>query len=458
MWGQGSVYSIALALQVGSGLVVLPILTRLLDPAEYGLVALAILVFTLVRVAASAGLGVVAVRDWFRFADGPLRARRLMLASVGTAVLLTLSLSVLLEIWPLPFGGADSATVISLAVWMALPGSIQGVCQEALRAAQRPWGFVGVSFLAGPGAQLSGLGALALAATPSASAYIAGLLIGTIVSALVGVLLTKPWRGGRPRIAETVEGLRIGSPFVLHGMGWVLLALGDRAIVERLEGVAAAGRYQLAYTVGTLTLALLTAVSSAWGPIIYSAPRSDRWTLLSITTLSILRALAAASALLALSLPLLLRLLAPPSYDPEEMTQVAGIVALAVVPYVAYAAYSHVLTWKGRTGVFAWAALASAVVNLALVTVLVPPLGLVGAAIATTVGYAVLSVLITAYGRRVVAVPWQIRECAEVAGLATVGCLAGALIPLTLAGGTARVILLLSILVLLVPHSRRSNP
>lgn len=442
LWGRGSVYSVALVLQVGSALLVLPVVTRLLGPTGYGIVAVAVLVFTLSRSLASAGLGAAVVRDWFVPEDGPLRARRIMVAAFGVAIVVTLAISALSFAWLPIIGGVETSAAMSLAVWMALPAAIQGVCQDALRAADRPWPFVVVSVLAGPGAQIAGVVLLATSGTASASAYISGLLAGTVVSAAVGVYYARPWRGGFPRFDETAGALRMSLPFVPHAVGWVLLGLGDRAIIDNLEGAAATGRYQLAYTVGTLGLTLLMTLSNAWSPIVFGARDEDRWPLLATTALSLLRTLAFATVILSLALPFVLRILAPPSFDIWEMTQVGGVLAFAVVPYVGYVAHTQLLTWLRRTRIFAWAALVSAGVNLALVALLVPHFGLVGAAVATLFGYAVLSALVAVRGHRSATVPWARRQWGLYSAMAAVGCTAGALLPESASGTAARVVLL----------------
>jgi O-antigen/teichoic acid export membrane protein len=69
---------------------------------------------------------------------------------------------------------------------------------------------------------------------------------------------------------------------------------------------------------------------------------------------------------------------------------VFSLIVVAAVPFAAQLALHRALVAAGRTGVVAIAVCAAAAANLLLNLLLLPPLGLAGAALATTLAYGLL--------------------------------------------------------------------
>ena len=190
------------------------------------------------------------------------------------------------------------------------------------------------------------------------------------------------------------------------------MSAGDRVIVERLLGLAAVGRYHLAYALGALGLVVLNAVNNAWAPVVFRASPEDRWRVLSDTSVVFVWLASLLAAVLAAGAPLVLAVLAPPDYDLDTLAPVSAIVAGSVIPWAIYTAHSQVQLWVGRTGMLAIATPAAAAVNVGLNIVLIGELEFVGAALATVVAYALLAVLIAANSWRLATVPWRYAEMA----------------------------------------------
>src|SRR5262249_7677283 len=92
--GRGSVYALVLGIQMLSGFLGLPVLTRLLAPAAYGEIAAALVVYLAVSIVATAGLPDSAARAFFGHAPqpaGPNEARRLVAALFWIAPLVALA-------------------------------------------------------------------------------------------------------------------------------------------------------------------------------------------------------------------------------------------------------------------------------------------------------------------------------------------------------------------------------
>src|SRR4051794_27940125 len=132
LFGSGSVYTLALVVQVSAALCVLPIVTRVLTVEEYGTVAASMIAMTIVSIAGAAGLPEAASRTFFRDVGGSRDAHRLV---VGTAAV-ALGVAVLAEltgpIWSRAFS-LEYTSVVRLAVWGGAATAVMLAGQSLLR-------------------------------------------------------------------------------------------------------------------------------------------------------------------------------------------------------------------------------------------------------------------------------------------------------------------------------------
>jgi O-antigen/teichoic acid export membrane protein len=407
--GKGSVYTLATAGQAATGLLVLPFLTRLLDPTAYGVVASATVVLQLVGLAAALGLPGVMMLEWFESDEGPNRARRLAVTTVLGALLVAGLLDLTGPWWSQLFAGLGYDTPLRLAVWATVPLAAVGAAQGLLRSAGRAGTYVGVTLAATLVAQASGL--LVMVVTErTPSAYFAGLVAALVVAGVIG-LVAAGVRSLRPAdLALTRRSLATALPTVPHSVALFALFAVDRIMVERYDGLAGAGRYQLAYLIGAAGLSLVAAVNNAWSPIILGTPEGERWEALASTSLTLTRLAVAIALATALAAPMLLSFAAPSSYDTEALARVCTIVAASLFPYLWYLSNVHVVLFHRRTTLLAVTTPTAVVANVALNVLLIPPYGLTGAAIASFLGYGVLSVLVLLGASRMQHVPWRVRE------------------------------------------------
>ena len=92
--------------------------------------------------------------------------------------------------------------------------------------------------------------------------------------------------------------------------------------------------------------------------------------------------------------------------------------AFAFVLYGAYTIVATGLSIVGRSGILATTMLVAAGVALGLNLVLIPLLGMYGAAISTVVGYGLLVILAGWQSQRLYPVPWQLGRAVVILGLA----------------------------------------
>jgi O-antigen/teichoic acid export membrane protein len=172
---------------------------------------------------------------------------------------------------------------------------------------------------------------------------------------------------------------------------------------------------------------LLTAFRTAWPAFAYSIRDDEeaRRTYAYVLTYLVLIASWVALGLGLLS-PWLVRLLATPQF--YEGSTVVAPLAFGTVAYAAYVVMAIGVGRSKRTQ-FNWViAGAAAVLNVVLNLVLIPPYGMMGAAIATVAAYALMFVLMTWYAQRVFPVPYQWRRVITAVGAAVALVVAGKLL------------------------------
>jgi O-antigen/teichoic acid export membrane protein len=420
--GRGSVFTIATVFQLGAGILIIPVLTRTVDPEEYGLITAALVVQAVAATVAAFGAPAAVQRTYFR-RGGPEGARALICAVAAAAVLFAVLAELTGPLWSQVFEGVDYGAELRLAVLAAVPNAIMLAAQTFLQAAERARIYVICAVISTAGGQVLGLALTLL--DHGATGYLAGIAIGFWAGAIVAWFAAgfdaeplRRARGGRDLLRRA---LLVGLPTVPSALALYLLSAGDRVVVERLEGLAAAGAYYIAYAVGSLAIFLVTALNTAWGPILFGVDRKDRWTLLAASAVEVTRVVALAAAALAVGAPIALELFAPADYAIDGLGTVSALIAVSSVLYVWYITSYNVILWRGRTGTLAWATPLSTAANLGLCAALIPPMGLEGAALATFVSYGLLALLTWGRARTMADVPWDVGALARSAAPAAIG-------------------------------------
>ncbi len=451
--GKGSVYTLATALQAGVALLVLPLVTRLLDPSEFGTVAVVTIALQLVGLAVTLGLpSAITLEHLTGGADGPERAGRLVTATVVVAVGLAavVSLAGLVA----AVDGVDRP-LWTVAAWGIVPVAVLAAVQAQLRAAGRPGRFVAATGLIALGGPLAGLAVVALG-HDSAVGYLAGLVVAGLMGAVAALALASP---GRPGFGADLlrPALAVGLPLVPHAVALYALLAADRLVIEHVLGPGAAGRYQVAYLVGSAGVSLLTAVNNAWAPLVLGTGEEERWPLLAGTTADLERVVVAVVAATALLAPFALRIAAPTSYDTTTLVGVVAVVGASALPVCWYLAAGHVLLARRRTVLLGWTTPLVAALSLAVLWVVLPDGGLVAAALVTVAAYGALALLVRRRADALALVPWDRRGH----GLAAVGVVAavvvGVALPATGAAALLRLVVLAAGAVVVLPRLRPTS-
>jgi O-antigen/teichoic acid export membrane protein len=414
-------YALASLFQRGLSFLLLPIYTRFLLPADYGvlelLTALSSILFGLLLLGLPSALTKVLHRDCKTDAD---RA-----AALPTALMLDLPLLLLgggaLLLWAEPIGRLligepGRASEIRLTVATVLLASLIDIVLAGFRARERAWSFVALNL-----AQFGLAMTLNLMLVVGFELGIHGVLWGNLIAATAALPLGL-WLA-RADLVPRFEK-RLAMPLLTFGIlvvpsaltGWIM-ALSDRYILRSYGALEEVAVYAVGYKIGMiLQMAVVWPFQLAWPTVAFSISRRIDH---QATFARVMTYLAVLLLLGTLALGLLAKVgltrFAGPSYD--AATQVVPWIALAYAFSGLQFCLSPALHIAGRTRLVPQLSLLAALVNLGLNFLLVPTFGMLGSTWATTAAYLCQLVLTAFYAQRLHPVEHEIGRLLRVAGL-----------------------------------------
>lgn len=391
-----SVYGVGLLLTRAIGLFLLPLYTRLLTPADYGILELLDLMTFVLGLVIMSGLQGAVLKYYYAEQNPDQRKEYISTAFqyVSGAAFIVLG-AVFVAARPIGallfhqpgfenFVRITSATLFcSLLFELAL--NYMRTKQEAVLATR--WSVLkllvsvgfGLVLVAGFRYGVWGLLWANLIATLFFAAY-----TGSRVVSEVGTRFSFP---------KLKLLLRFGAPIIFNSASLFILNFSDRFFLQRYGNLAEVGVYGLAYKIGMLVSTFLNvAFGMSWGPHAFEMSGKEGSGQAYARTASLY-------TLAACSFTLVLIIGAEPAVKVLTPSQYWGAVVLVPVIAIAYVLdglkgiFNTGLLIGNRPGVVGGLAVVAAVVNVALNMALIPRFGARGAAAATFFAFLTLSVL-----------------------------------------------------------------
>ena len=382
LFGRGMLYVVIWSMQIVVGVVVSPVLAHALGPAEFGSLASTIALYQLLIVLAVCGLDQALQVE--RVEVGGPKAARGLLASGMLLTFVVAGIAALTAAWWAGWLGfpPDSDLVWIALLWTA-PGGAVLLVLGLLQSEDRLGRFALVSVISSVGGQVLGIAAM-LWWGRSAEIYAWGGVVSQFIALAVGIASTRPRVRGIVEWPVLRRGFRLGLPLMLTGLSIFVLNVSDRLVTQRLLGSVEVGRFQVAYTLGYVIVLILSFTNRAWIPRLAQITDDDeRWLVIRDSRDGIYRLLMPAILGITLAAPVLLRIVAPSSFRPEGLLIVVFLVALAAFPVTAVGASARMLITLRLGRPLVWSAIGGVAVKLAMNFLLVPLMGIAGAAVAT---------------------------------------------------------------------------
>lgn len=204
---------------------------------------------------------------------------------------------------------------------------------------------------------------------------------------LLSWLLAKVGRG--PRTIDLKFCLPLALPLVFHGLSQLALSQTGKIMVQQQLGDSLAGIYGLAITIVTLMASIYSALNNAFVPFMYEDLAGETGEDVKQRHFSNYVSLFSfGSCAFCLVSPEILMFMSTPAYWVG-----VDLLPLLVVGQYCVFLYSFPVNYeffKMKTGSIAVGTLFAAVLNIALTLVLIPPLGIMGAALSTMIAYLAL--------------------------------------------------------------------
>ncbi len=388
-----AIYAVGTIASQIAGFIMIPIYTRVLTPADYGIIETMMRVVDVVNILLTMGM-VEAFLRHYNLAKDENDRRRLIattfsfnLLVIVAGCLLTLPLAP--QLTKLAFGHERYTHYVAIWLIAILINNLMDLPLTLWRAQGKPWRFttVSVSRLL---TQLTtniifvvllrwGVWGVVMSNLINASVWSAALAIA--VRRRYGILLDFGW-------LRSV--LRYGIPLVPASFSQFLLHYSDRFFLTRYVTESELGLYSLAYRFGMLVSIFMRVVVMAWYPWVFATAKS----LADVTPIRraaalVLVVLATTASTLILLTEVVLRVMSAPQF--WQASRYVSLVAMGYWFFAAHIPWSVGARLASRTDVVAKAHVLTAVISVLGYAVLIPRYGAWGAAVMTLCSFICLS-------------------------------------------------------------------
>lgn len=399
---RSSLYTLSSLLTAGLTFGLTALYGHLLTPDTFGLVGLTLSLEFFLRGVLGLGISAVLPRLYYETNDKQKRKQILssillgwLIASLIAVFIIGIILSLILDLTPLKVVGHPLLLVVLSTGFV---GAFVDWMMQFLIAAKQPWVYtvsaVGRQFLT-----ISFLWIILSWHPTLASQVVTIFFVTSLMAALLLFSNINRFRA-RPSFQQATSTLVLGAPVVFYIIGGSLLRLGDRWIIAQFADISAVGLYTMAYLLGEGILLVQLTFSRVWSPSFMAAEVggrnfADQYKFAGTV-------LVGACSLFCLALSLfgdeVLMVMGQDSY--LAAVDLMRVILVGLFWYSTYHLTSSVLILRKKTGLLSGLTLLAGGVNLGLNFMFVPSLGAMGAAIATLLGYGLLSFFIFLASKR----------------------------------------------------------
>ncbi len=400
-------YGITNSLAKSSSLVLLPLYTRYLSPGELGLLDLALISMAVLNLFMQAELNGAVKRYFYQFEEA---RRDTLVSTIYAAVLVLASAVALLALLAaglaarMAWVDPRQATSLNLAVGIAFFGALTSLSSVQLRMERRVAAYSVTQLL-----NISLAGLLSILFLVRFGWGVPGVLLGQLVGAVVGAAAATYCVRDRLRLVFVPDvlarSLRYSLPLMpAVGLGYVR-RFGDRAVILLYLPLASLGVYAFGFKIALIPLLFIQAFQLSWSPLAMSLVGSpDQHDFYSRALRYYTFLLGAAAAAVASAAPEMLLLLGTEAYR-GGLPLVGWIVGATVITGASTFVTVGAMVAEKSSVHFSGEAIGAGS-TLGLMLLLVPAMGLQGAAISVFAGTLIGSVAMYRLSQRVFRIPY----------------------------------------------------
>lgn len=398
-------------------LLLLPVFTRYLAPADYGVITLLLTIEAVTKILFRWGVDTAFIRLYYDCADAAARQRLastlffLLLAANGVL----LAAAVLSADWlsTVIFKTPAHGILIAMTVASTFVAGFYFIPLQVLRIEQRSRTYIALTFT-----RSAGTIAARLWLVIGAGMGVFGIVLADVIVTAAFALILSRWAAPliRPVFSRPVmrEALGFGLPRVPHSVAHQVISVADRYFLNAYGTLRDVGLYSIGASFGLVLKLFLSAFEAAWTPFFLGVMREPdaRRVYASVSTYVVALLALLVAGLCAIA-PGLVRLFTEAEFHAAAI--VTPWIALGVMFQGLYLVGSIGLVITKRTKLYPLATGTAAAVSLLANALLIPRFGMLGAAWANVLSYAVLALVTVTFSWVVYPIPYEWRRLLRVA-------------------------------------------
>ncbi len=436
----GSVYFIAAMAQRGVAFLLLPVYTRLISPARYGILEVLTTVASLAFGLLMLGLPSAVNKCYHRDCDTKEEQSQVLPTAAWLATPILVAGTALLWLQAplvsqLLLGSPAHSGLVKLAVLGGMFSNLNALMLSGLRSQERALAFGLISVV-----QFSITMLLNLYFVVVLKLDITGVFWGNLLGAALVLPITFMLASHRTRLSPN---LSLAKPLLSFGIlilpatigGWVI-DLSDRYLLTKLASLDQVGVYGVGYKIGMIIqLAIVSPFQLSWPAVSFSISTKPYYKQTYARTLTYLSIILAYGTVL---LSIASRLLIPHIFGEDfvESYRVVPLVAMAYCLNGVLYCVSPALHIAEKTRLLSILTVLAASLNVTLNVLAIPRFGMMGAAWTTVLAFLVLAAGALAMGQRYNPVPYEYGRLSKVICVATAIYLLSLVTPATLTLGS----------------------
>jgi len=404
------IYSLSYAVSQLVGFFLLPVYTRYFSPNDYGILEVLQVTMAFGAIFYVLGLSTALFKWYFQYDDEEHRQKiinTIFIFVTASSLIFTLILVALSETFSSLFFDSTEYTTHFRLVFITL-FFLAGTMIElsVLRAREQPVRYALVSTT-----QFVLNMVFIIIFVVGLERGVKGAIEGNLIAAglvYFGLTISLMQRSGisfdRKRLFEM---LAFGLPLVPSGIASIILTMSDRYLLQFLSTTDEVGLYSLGYKLGfVVNVIIVQPFTLAWAPFVFSMAKENNAAQIYSRVLTYVMAVGVffALALAMLSLEFVNIMATPPFYGAHK---VVPLIALSYVFYGAYFAMLVGILLEAKTKYIMLIVSCVAALNVGLNYILIPHYGMMGAAIATLICYAIMPIGAFVFARKFFKVDYE---------------------------------------------------
>ncbi|MDD5039764.1 MAG: oligosaccharide flippase family protein [Patescibacteria group bacterium] len=240
---------------------------------------------------------------------------------------------------------------------------------------------------------------------------ILGIVFSTIIFGIISLYIfyNRKYLKISINLKYIKDALKIGVPLIPHSLAGLINTWIDRIFITIMLGISFTGLYTVGYQVGMVILLIATSFNNAWVPFLFQKLKENNF----LTKIKIVKftyvyfiGIIALSLILGFIAPYIFSIFVGPKF--QTASKFVIWVALGYAFNGMYYMITNYIFYAKKTYILACVTFSSAIINIALNYYLIKVNGALGAAQATAISYFIVFLAVWILSARTYKMPWKL--------------------------------------------------